>query len=118
MYQFSQILLLLSGIAAHLQCRQVAIDTPVPLKQLYTIYQNGEINACKYNGEVVYSCGLNAYDAGSVIYDKDGKQIATCNYAFRKVDALCEQLTDCETIYRIKDNIWKTPAVDKYRLGK
>jgi hypothetical protein len=118
MYQLTKILLLLSGITANIHCRQAAIDTPAPIKQLYSIYQNGEISVCKYNGELGYSCGLNAYDAGTVVYDKNGKQIGTCNYAFRKVDAMCEKLTDCETVYRVKDNIWKTPAIDKYGLGK
>lgn len=87
------------------------------LKQLYEWYRNGQISRCKYNGETVYRAGLNAYDAGSVIYDKEGKKIGTCRYAWGEPDAICGQLTECETIYRVKDNIWGEPPIDKYGLG-
>ena len=87
------------------------------LKELYKVYKNGEISECKYNGETVFRAGINAYDAGSVVYDKEGKQIASC-YGWGNDDPICSKLTDCEVIYRVKNNIWGEPAVDKYGLGK
>lgn len=99
-------------------CKKDDFENKQTLKKLYKTYKNGEITECKHNGETVYGAGLNAYDAGSFVYDKDGKKIGTCNYAFRQVDSICVQVTECEVIYRVKDNIWGQPAVDKYGLGK
>ena len=99
-------------------CDKNNIENKETLKELYTVYKNGEIDECKYKGKVVYCAGLNAYDAGSVVYDKDGKVIGCCNYAWGNVDPICGQLKDCKVIYRVKDNIWGEPAVDKYGLGK
>lgn len=87
------------------------------LRKLYKTYKSGVISECKYQGKTVYSAGLNAYDAGSSVYDADGKVMGTCNYAWGSVDSICHQLTDCEVIYRVKNNIWGQPAVDKYSLG-
>ena len=101
-----------------LSCDKNNIENKDTLKELYKVYKNGEIDECKYNGQTVYCAGLNAYDAGSVIYDKNGKQIGSCNYAWGNVEPICGQLKNCEVIYRVKDNIWGEPAVDKYRLGK
>jgi len=109
------ILILSIGISS---CKKDDFENKQTLKKLYKTYKNGEISECKYNGQTVYSAGLNAYDAGGAVYDKDGKQIGTCNYAWGQPDPICGQLTDCETIYRVKDNIWGQPAVDKYELGK
>lgn len=83
------------------------------LKQLYRLYKNGQISRCKYNGDTVYCAERNAYDAGSVIYDKKGNKVGTCCYAWGKPDTICRQLTECETIYRVKDNIWGEPPVNK-----
>jgi len=99
-------------------CDKNNIENKETLKELYKVYKNGEIDECKYNGQTVYCAGLNAYDAGSVIYDKNGKQIGSCNYTLGNVEPICGQLKNCEVIYRVKDNIWGEPAVDKYRLGK
>jgi len=99
-------------------CKKASFEKQQTLKKLYQIYENGSISECKYKGETVYSGGWNAYDAGGAIYDKDGKGIGTCNFAWGKPDTICGQLTDCETVYRVKDNIWRQPAVDKYGLGK
>ena len=86
--------------------------------ELYKNYADGEISECRYNGQIFYSAGLNAHDAASYIYDKDGKEIASCNYAWGNVDSLCMRLTDCEVIYRVRNNIWGEPAVDKYGLNR
>lgn len=101
-----------------LSCKKSNLENKHTVKKLYKTYKNGEISACKQNGQTVYKAGLSAYDAGEVIYNKDGKQIGSCNYAWGSVDPICTHLTDCEIIYRCKDNIWGQPAVDKYGLEK
>jgi len=98
-------------------CNKNKPDNYKTLKKLYKDYKNGEINECIYNGEVVYSVGLNAHDAGNAIFDKDGTSIGDCNYAWGTVDNICGELQNCEVIYRVEDNIWGTPAVDVYGLG-
>ena len=90
------------------------IDT---LKNLYNTYKNGEIDECKYNSMTVFIAGINAYDAGSTVYDLAGNKIGTCNYAWGIVDSICLQLRDCEVIYRCKDHITGEHAIDKYGLG-
>lgn len=87
------------------------------LIRLYELFKNGSISECRYDGNTYYSAGLNAYDAGNNIYNNVGNPIAGCNYAWGKVDPLCTKLTNCENIYRVKNNIWGQPAVDKYELG-
>ena len=99
-------------------CYKNSTENKETLKKLYKVYKDGEIDECKYNGKIVYCAGLNAYDAGSIIYDKEGKQIGSCNYAWGDVDTICKKLTDCKVIYRVKNNIWGEPAVDEYGLGK
>ena len=100
-------------------CKKDDFENSKTLKRLYKSYENGEITECKYNSEVVYSVDINAiHDGGTAIFDYDGNQIGTCNYATGIPDAICEKLTDCETIYRIENNRWGKPAVDKYGLGK
>src|SRR5690242_7740856 len=47
------------------------------LQELYSKYKNGEIEACQYNGVTVYKAGLNAPDAGSVIYNGQGIKIGS-----------------------------------------
>jgi hypothetical protein len=106
--------ILLIGISS---CKKDDFENKQTLNQLYKTFKNGEIDECKYNGQMVYVAGYNAYDAGSAIFDKDGKKIGTCNYGWGPVDSICNQLDDCETIYRVKGNIWGQPAVDKYGLG-
>lgn len=92
---------------------------PETLKRLYYIYRDGAIEECKLNGEIIY-CGQynNVYDGSRYVYEKGGKLIGACNYRSPKPDTICLQITDCETIYRIKDNFWGLPEVDKYELGK
>ena len=94
-------------------CKKDKLDNQKTLKELYKTYENGEISKCHKNGKTVYVGRLNAYDAGSSVYDMDGNQIGSCNYAWGKVDPICHELQDCEVIYRVKDNIWGQPEVDK-----
>ena len=109
------VLLFLFSIVS--SCKKNDVENWQTLKKLHKIYKDGEIDQCKYKGQTVYCAGLNAYDAGGVIYDKNGNQIGSCNYAWGNVDSICKQLTDCEVIYRVGDNIWGEPPVDKYKLG-
>ncbi len=93
-------------------------DNKATLEKLYTTYKNGEISECQYNGQTVYSAELNHYDAETIIFDKNGNLIGSCNYAFNQVDPICSQLSGCQVVYRIANNIWGQPAVDKYGLAK
>lgn len=86
------------------------------LLKLYGRYKNGEIAACKYDGQTVYCAMINAYDAPSVVYDAGGNEIGSCNFAYGHVDSVCWKLTGCEVIYRVKNNIWGAPAVDNFGL--
>ena len=97
-------------------CKKDKMDSTIEV--LYQTYQNGVMSECQYNGNTVYSAGLNAYDAGSSVYDKDGNKIGSCNYAWGQPDSICSELMSCEVIYRVEGNIWGQSAVDKYGLGK
>jgi hypothetical protein len=66
----------------------------------------------------VYSAGLNAYDAGGVVYNKEGKLIGSFNFAWGKPDTICGKMTGCEKVYMVKDNIWGRSPVDKYGLAE
>ena len=98
-------------------CRSDKAEQYFTLKKLYSTYQNGQISECTLNGQKVYTCIYNAYDDGSVIYNLDGEEIGYCNYAWGAVDSICNELISCEVVYRVKDNIWGQPAVDKYHFG-
>jgi hypothetical protein len=76
----------------------------------------GMISECELNGQTVYDVSLNAYDAGSTIYNADGEILGTCNYAWGSPDPICAQLSGCKIIYCIEDNIWGQSAVDVYGL--
>lgn len=107
---------LLSFIFTFTNCTKEKFPNERTLNNLYKFYKNGEIDVCKYNGKTVYCAGINAYDAGSKLYDITGKPIGNCNYAWGQVDKICEQLDSCEVIYRCEDHISGMPAVDKYGL--
>lgn len=98
-------------------CRQVEIENRAVLNELYKIYKNGSISQCQYDGELVYSAGYNAYDAGGSIYDQHGNQIGTCNYAWGPVDEICKELEGCEILYRVENHLTGRPAVDIYGLA-
>lgn len=91
--------------------KPLPVDPKVVQQKLHDQYLAGEIDKCRYEGVVVYKCSRNAPDAGSEIYASNGDRIARCYYSTRQVDAACEKLTDCETIYRIAKNIWGKPEV-------
>ena len=99
-------------------CKTNKTVHPKELKSLYDTYKNGEIDECKYNGATVYIAGLNAYDAGSIIYNKAGDKIGTCNYGEAQIDSMCTNLSDCNVIYRCHNHITGEPFVDKYGLSK
>lgn len=86
------------------------------VRQLHKNYSDGEISECHLNGELVFSAVLDAHDAGTQIFNSEGEQIGNCNYAWNKVDTICEELTDCKVVYRSEDNIWGRPAVNTYNL--
>ena len=109
---------LLTILVSTNSCEKEHPDNWQTLRQLHKTFKNGEIDECIYNGQIVFCAGLNAYDAGSSVFDKDGNIIGRCNYAWTKVDSICRQLKECEVVYRVKNNIWGLPAVDKYGLGK
>jgi hypothetical protein len=88
------------------------------LNALYTTYKKGQIDECKYNGETVYVAGQNVYDGGSVVYNKAGKEIGTCNYGWGQVDEICTRLESCKVIYRCENHISGEPFVDTYGLSE
>ncbi len=85
---------------------------------LYNTYKDGEIDECTYNGATVYCAGINAFDAGSTVYDAGGKPIGNCNYAWGSVDPICSKLQNCRVVYRCKNHISGQPFVDVYELSK
>lgn len=87
------------------------------IRRLYESYSNGEIGQCLFGGEVVFSVGLNAHDAGSAVVDLSGDVLGECNYAENLVSDICTTLDACQTIYRVQDNIWGQMPVDIYGLG-
>ncbi len=115
---FKITLLSLSLTATVAACNKKDFENKKTIRNLYKKYKNGSIEACSFEGKRVYIAGLNAFDAGSSIYDQDGNEIASCNFAWGMVDSMCHQLTDCEVIYRGKNAISGEPAVDKYNLKK
>ena len=94
---------------------------PVPnaaLETLFNRYKNGEISKCTWQGKKVYSAGLNAPDAGNEIFSEAGEKIGECYYSTGQVHEACENLEGCETIWRVKGNIWGKPAVDLIGVGE
>jgi hypothetical protein len=75
-------------------------------------YQRGEISRCTHNGATVYVCARNAPDAGSEVYDTQGKRIGVCYYSTRRVDPICTEVQGCKVIYRVSPNIWGKPGVE------
>ena len=74
------------------------------IKKLYFIYNDGEIFQCKFKGERVYHAMRNARDASRIIYDKNGIKIGSCSYAWgKRIESICNQMTACEVIYRVKN---------------
>jgi hypothetical protein len=85
-----------------------------PELKLLEQFRSGEIDKCKDpQGNVVYRCQRNIRDIETRIFDAAGNQIGVCFYSTRKLDPICEQTTDCKTIYRVANNIWGKPAVNE-----
>jgi len=98
-----------------LGCKKENAENQKTLNKLYEMFKEGSISVCQYNGQTVYSAAHNAYAS---IFDKDGRLIGGCNYAWGKPDPICSQVTNCKTIYMVKDNIWGQPAVNLFKLGQ
>lgn len=96
-------------------CKEKELTT---LQKLYNTYERGEISECSYKGRMFYSATLNMTDASTFIYDMDCNHIGTCDYAWGKPDSICFLSANCEVVYRVSDNIWGLPAVDKYELRR
>lgn len=47
------------------------------LKDLFAIYENGEIDECKYNSMTVFIAGINAYDTGIFIRNSSDDENST-----------------------------------------
>ncbi|MCX7638598.1 MAG: hypothetical protein N2044_12200 [Cyclobacteriaceae bacterium] len=88
------------------------------LRVLYEKFKNGQLSECVLRGKPVFTATLNAYDATIHIYDSAGTLLGTCNYAWGKKANLCRELKNCEVVYRVKENIWRQPAVDKFGLAR
>lgn len=86
-------------------------NTKNPVAVLVKKYESGEVKSCKHEGKTVYQCSRNANDAGSEIYDATGKKIGQCYYSTGMVDPMCEEMTECEVLYRVAGNIWGLPEV-------
>ena len=80
-------------------------------RKLVAQYERGEVEKCLREGVVFYKCSRNAYDAGSEVFDSQGNRVGRCYPSTRIIDPICEQITDCKTIYRIAKNIWGKPEV-------
>lgn len=93
------------------------LDNMDNIKKLYETFQHGKIVACKFKGERVYYAHLSCRDCSTIIFNKNGKHIGTCNYSWiKRIDSICNQITDCKVIYRVENNIWGDSPVDKYGL--
>jgi len=97
-------------------CRKDHAVNRMVLLKLHREYRSGEISTGFWQGNRVYVCALNAYDAGSTVYNEKGSEIGSCNYAWGSVDPVCEQVSGAEVIYRVYPNIWGKPRVNRYRL--
>ena len=106
-----------SMILFSMSCKKESCQHMATLQKLYPLYKDGFIEQCTYQNEIVFCAELNAYDAPLMIYNQEGNPIGTCNYAWGIVDSICNQLENCETIYRVRNNIWGQPAIDRYGLG-
>lgn len=108
------ILLLAVTLASATSCKNrkqpPAANTPL---ELYKTHGFGEIEQCLHNGETVYKCAHNAYDAGNEIFDAKGTKIGSCYYSSRQVDPICKELESCKTLWRVEKNIWGRPGVNE-----
>lgn len=94
----------------------MAIESNNALQIIYEEHKGGQIEVCVLGRDSVYSASINAYDAPTILYSYQGKQIGSCNYAFNLVDSICYNLTDCRVIYRGRKHISDEPFVDVYHL--
>ena len=110
------VLMLFFLLAFGYACRKEHSVNRMVLLKLHREYRSGEISTGFWQGERVYVCAANAFDAGSVVYDDRCKKVGSCNYAWGSVDPVCGQLSAPEVIYRVYPNIWGLPRVNRYHL--
>ncbi|AMS25828.1 hypothetical protein AEM51_01210 [Bacteroidetes bacterium UKL13-3] len=100
------------------QCKRdepIALTTP---GKFYHKYTRGQISECWMVGTMYYVAGDLAYDSGATIYDRSGNSVASCNYAWGRVYAMCNRMDSCRVIYRSEGNMHNLPFVDIYGLSK
>lgn len=85
------------------------------LVALYQGFEQGQISECVSRDQWIYKGEVSAYDAPSVLFDEMGSLIGGCNYAWGSVDPICEEIEQCEVIYRGPDSMYG-PPLDKYGL--
>jgi hypothetical protein len=111
--------IVLAGLVFAASCKKADKKTAAEtLHELYLQYKEGEINECQYNGQTVYKCSSKVYTEGSSIYDQAHVNIGNCNYTSGDVDAKCDMLLGCKTIYRDSNFYSGQPFIDAYGLGK
>jgi hypothetical protein len=119
------VLIIILGVNIWLMNKKAPVDISVPVtagtpsvvSTLYASYKNGVISQCVYNGAVVYSAGMNAYDGGSVVVDAEGNTIDTVlGMTGRSEHGIAENLTNCTRVYVVNPNIWGFPPVNTFNL--
>jgi hypothetical protein len=110
--------LLFASIISIVSCRKEKSDSMETLRKLYKEYKNGEIDCAYYGTEKVFRASENAYDAPTIIYNSDGEKIATCNYAFGDVDAICDDIIFDRVVYRCRHHISGENFIDVYGLSR
>lgn len=98
-------------------CKKEIPQKDAVVKKLYSQFKDGEILEAGYKGQRVYVANLNAYDAGTSIYDQRGNVIGGCNYAYGSLDPICYELTEVIEVYRCKNYINGKTAIDIYHLA-
>ncbi len=77
---------------------------------------NGKLKCGLKISRFVLTLPRNAYDAGSVIYNKNGEIIGACNYAYGQVARICGKLQNVVVVYSCENHITGELFVDKYGL--
>jgi hypothetical protein len=114
--QLCFLVIAVTALVSTSSCIKSDAENKSTLRKLYRKYKCGKISECKYYGETAYEAQADAYDATLDFYDKDGKYLGFCDYAWNTPDSVCGKVKDCQLIYMGKKNIWGQPPYDKYGL--